>query len=138
MPANNDVISNALGIQPMNVEVEVVVEQVTEVAVPASNPATDDYQFARDNIRTLIEDGGVALDDMIDFAKQTQSPRAFEVVAVMIDRLVIANKELLSLSKKIKEIEAADGNKQPINNNLFVGSTADLQKMLAGLKDKDE
>ena len=71
---------------------------------------------------------------MIDFAKQAQHPRAFEVVGGLINNLVDANERLLDLNKKIKEIKKDEETKNPqtVNNNLFVGSTSELQKLLKG------
>ena len=135
MAANNDPISKFLGLTP-------IVPARQEVLPPeepkASTKASDDYDYARSNIRSIIEDGQQALGDMIDFASQTQHPRAYEVVAGMIEKLVHANKELLALSKQIKDIEGrspgASNGGDTINNNLFVGSTAELQKFLADQK----
>lgn len=129
--ANNENISKILGIavtQP---------EPKQEVLVPveqsSTSVASEDFDYARKNLKVIIEDGTQALGDMIEFAGQTQHPRAYEVVATMMEKLVNANKELLALSKQIKEIEGVE-NKQKgtVNNNLFVGSTAALQKLLKG------
>ena len=75
-------------------------------------------------------------------ASQSQHPRAFEVLAKLIDTNVAANEKLLQLQSKIREIDAADAplseKAQTINNNLFVGSTAELQKMIQHMSKKDE
>jgi hypothetical protein len=77
-----------------------------------------------------------ALEQLIDIADQSQHPRAYEVISTLINTIVSANKDLLDLSKKKKEIAASDKKEGPqtINNNLIL-TTADLQKMLAANKE---
>jgi hypothetical protein len=133
MKANNQNISNALGIA---YNITPVANSTTAVVLEDSvNKVDDDYEFARRNLYDIIERGQEALTDMIDFAKQAQHPRAYEVVGNLINNLVDANQKLLHLSKQVKDITAkipSDDDKKTINNNLFVGSTAELQKLLKG------
>jgi Terminase DNA packaging enzyme len=133
MKANNQNISNALGIA---YNITPVANNTTAVVLEDSvNKVDDDYEFARRNLYDIIERGQEALTDMIDFAKQAQHPRAYEVVGNLINNLVDANQKLLHLSKQVKDITAkipSDDDKKTINNNLFVGSTAELQKLLKG------
>ena len=72
------------------------------------------------------------MDDMLNVAQQMQHPRAYEVLATLIKTLSDTNKDLLDLHKKKRELEIGDDSQGPktINNNLFVGSTAELQKLL--------
>ena len=95
------------------------------------NLANDDYEYARNNLRGLIENGKFAMENIIFLAKEGESPRAYEVVGQLIKTLAETNKDLLDLAKKSKELRAED-KAQPtqVNNNLFVGSTAELQKLL--------
>ena len=96
----------------------------------------DDYEFARQNMYDIIEKGSSALEDIVDIAKQSESPRAFEVVTNLIKTLADANKDLMELAKKNKELkkdDQKDTGPQTVNNNLFVGSSAELLKMI---KDK--
>ena len=92
-----------------------------------------DFQYARENLYNLIERGQDGLEELIEIAKQSEHPRAFEVVGQMIDKLTTTNKELLNLHKTKKDIQVEKA-PQTVTNALFVGSTAELQKML---KDKD-
>ena len=92
-----------------------------------------DFQYARENLYNLIERGQDGLDELLEIAKQSEHPRAFEVVGQMIDKLTTTNKELLNLHKTKKDIKAEKGPTN-VTNALFVGSTAELQKML---KDKN-
>jgi len=102
--------------------------------------ARSDFSLARTNLMELIQSGTVSLERLTDIASQSQHPRAFEVVSTMINTLVNANKELLQLQTKIRELNALDGKgaggPQVINNNLFVGSTHELLKTLKNMNDK--
>ena len=90
----------------------------------------DDFEFSRSNLHNIIMKGNEALDGIMDVASMSQHPRSYEVIATIINSLTVANKELLELSKKRKEIENDEAGPRTINNNLFVGSTAELQKLL--------
>ena len=94
-----------------------------------------DFQYARENLYNLIERGQDGLEELIEIAKQSEHPRAFEVVGQMIDKLTTTNKELLYLHKTKKDIQTEKGGPTSVTNALFVGSTAELQKMLKGKKD---
>ena len=88
-----------------------------------------DFQYARENLYNLIERGQDGLEELIEIAKQSAPPRAFEVVGQMIDKLTTTNKELLNLHKTKKDI-TTESTPKTVSNNLFVGSTAELQKFL--------
>jgi len=121
-----------------NVESELIDDEKTEIIV-AEEKGTDvetDYQFARDNIHSVIGKGTEALDYLLEIAKQSDHPRAFEVVGQLTKTLVDANKDLLDIQKKVKDLTAEDKAPETVNNNLFVGSTKDVLKMLKG-KDGD-
>ena len=93
-----------------------------------------DYEYARDNLRGLIENGKVAMENIIFLAKEGESPRAYEVIGQLIKTLSDTNKDLIELSKKVKEAKGKDTQQQQpqnvTNNSLFVGSTAELQKLI--------
>ena len=94
----------------------------------------NDYKYARENLYGVIEKGTDALDNLIDLAKASEHPRAFEVVAQPTKTLVDANKDLLDIQKKVKDLKREDKkeNTKNVTNALFVGSTAELQKMISG------
>ena len=125
---NNDVIANSLGIPSMTIP-------------PPPNPVViqskekNDYEYARQNMYDIIEKGQSALEDIVDIARQSESPRAFEVVTNLIKTLADANKDLMDLAKKNKELTKPDASNEnkTVNNNLFVGSSSELLKMI---KDK--
>ena len=110
----------------------------TEKVKPLVNGQEDetDFQYARENLYNLIERGQDGLEELLEIAKQSQHPRAFEVVGQMIDKLENTNKELLNLHKTKKDIQA-EKTSGPTNvtNALFVGSTSELQKLLKGKTD---
>ena len=99
------------------------------------NDVVDDYEFSRDQQHTLIAKGNIALEELLSIAKEGEQPRAFEVATQLINSLSATTKELLILQKTKKEVEGT--NKPTKNeNNLFIGSTSELQKLLELKKKK--
>ena len=97
-----------------------------------------DFKYARDNFYNVIEKGSEALEDMLNVARASEHPRAYEVVSTIMKTLMDANKDLVDLAEKKKKAEKPEEEKQKItNNNLFVGSTADLQQLLKDMKTDD-
>ena len=114
--------------------------EVIEGSVPESSDYIDereedtqiDYEQSRKNFYELIEKGKKALDGAIDIASETDQPRAYEVVAQLLKNVTDTNRELIEHQKRMEDLKSNErklGNTN-INNALFVGSTADLQKML--------
>lgn len=119
-------ISGSLGLDPIDQS-----GRLTSVIPALKAEKNDDYEYARRNLYDVIEKGNNALEDIMDVAKQSESPRAYEVVTNLIKTMVDANKDLLQLAKTRKELEAREPEKaQVTNNNLFVGSSAELLKMI--------
>lgn len=94
----------------------------------------NDFEYARQTYHDILAKGSSALEDMMEVARATEHPRAFEVLSTMMKTLADVNGNLLDLHKKKKDIRKKEekaalpaGN---TTNNLFVGSTTDLQKML--------
>ena len=106
-----------------------------------TNDAEEDYNIARDNLKKLLDKSDEALDHMMQVAAEAEHPRAFEVLAGMFKTSADMTTQLIDLQKKRHELDKL--NNEPTetsgvtNNNLFVGSTAELQKMLAK-KDEDD
>ena len=97
-----------------------------------------DFQYTRENLYNVIERGQDAMEGLLQVAQETEHPRAYEVVGQLMDKLTNANKELINLHKQIKDINNDDKVKtQNVTNALFVGSTAELQKLLKA-KHKEE
>lgn len=147
---NDDIIANALGLRPLEEakqeDLPIVAEEQEEQLPAVSNVEADenirDIEQARKNIQDIIEQGGDSLSEMIDLAKQSESPRAFEVAANLMKTLLDANKDFVEMSiKKKYAIEEKNAPKEAVqtnvtNNNLIV-STADLLKMIKGDKDDE-
>ena len=128
----NDVLEIADDI--IDIEIPEKKEIAPSVTVDTTD-LTSDYDFSRDQYHNLIEKGNDALEDLIVIAKEGESPRAFEVVTQLINSLSATTKELLVLQKTLKEVESS---KAPVKNenNLFVGSTKELQELLEMKKKK--
>jgi|TARA_R110000803_G_scaffold19377_7_gene50820 hypothetical protein len=108
--------------------------------VQAKNITTD-YEYSRETYYDLIEKGRESLELMIEVARESEHPRAFEVLSGMIKGISDVNDKLMDLNKKQKEITKEDAPSESssggtTNNNLFVGSTTDLQRMLLGASDE--
>ena len=100
--------------------------------IPKTDGKDDDidYNYARENYYNLIERNQDAVEEMLEIAKQSEHPRAFEVVGQLIKSGLDANKELMALHKTKKELSIEKGTQTLVNNAVFVGSTAELQKLL--------
>jgi len=91
----------------------------------------DDYDTSRDTYIELIEGGKESLELMIQVARESEHPRAFEVLSGMIKNIADVTDKLMDLNKKHKEVVKEDKpDKQITNNNVFLGSTTDLQRLL--------
>lgn len=132
MKSNFDAINESLEIEATEVSKEVVKKD------PIS-PKTDegesekDYSYTRGQLYNLIEKGQEAIDGILDIAQQSESPRAYEVAGQLIKNVADTTDKLLDLQQKMKKLNEEDpkGPKNITNNNtLFVGSTAELQKLL--------
>lgn len=97
-----------------------------------------DYEYSRETYYDLIEKGRESLELMIEVARESEHPRAFEVLSNMIKGIADVNGSLIDLNKKYKELQKSDSPKESntTNNNLFVGSTTELQRMLLGKDEK--
>lgn len=91
----------------------------------------DDYYYARENLKSIIDNAQQSIDDLSSIASTSESPRAYEVLSTLMKTIVEANKDLLELQRKVKQIKE-DNSSQPQNvtNALFVGSTSELQKLI--------
>jgi hypothetical protein len=130
-----DPIGKALGLTPLEKENETISNMLAQAH---NDSAKQDFEIARANIHNIIENGSESMVKLAQIADSSQHPRAFEVLAKLMDTMLTANEKLLVLQTKIREIDAADtpmnDKAKTINNNLFVGSTAELQKVLKDMK----
>ena len=112
---------------------EIKPESTTRIKPKVDSDGKDDdidYNYARENYYNLIERNQDAVEEMLEIAKQSEHPRAFEVVGQLIKSGLDANKELMALHKTKKELSIEKGPTQVTNQAVFVGSTAELQKLL--------
>ena len=132
---NNDPIGKALNLTPIDHTSKIVNDMIANAH---DDSAKEDFERARANIHNMIENGQEAMVKLAQIADSSQHPRAFEVLAKLMDTMLTANEKLLDLQFKIREIDTADSpmneKAKTINNNLFVGSTAELQKVLKDMK----
>jgi len=91
-----------------------------------------DYEYTRNNLKAIIEKGSEALDGILELAKESEHPRAYEVVGQIIKNVADVNRQLIDLQKDIKGLKKADSGPKNVTNALFIGSTHDLQKLLKG------
>lgn len=119
--------------------VDTAIEKVEPTPVEKkknSDDITKDYEYTRGNLYSLIEKGQEAINGILELAQESEMPRAYEVAGQLIKNVADATDKLLDLQKKLKDVEEESTTKGPstVNNALFVGSTADLAKLL---KSKD-
>lgn len=89
-----------------------------------------DYTFVQENLKNLIGNGNVALESALKVATESDSPRAFEVVAILLKTMADLNNNVLDVHKKAKDTTGTKVEVKQTNNSVFVGSTKDLQNLL--------
>ncbi len=129
-------ISDALGVEYIPIVEEKEIKEVK--AVPATQEQADsDYALVRKNLKNIISQSEAAIEGILDVASESESPRAYEVVAQLIHSSLDANGKLMDLHKKMKDLNKEEGGSGPksiTNNSIYVGSTAELQKFLSERK----
>ena len=113
------------------VEVETSLRKVEEKKF-SSDDIKKDYEYTRGNLYSLIEKGQEAINGILELAQETEQARAYEVAGQLIKSVADATDKLMELQKKLKDVEEEKQIKGPstVNNALFVGSTAELAKLL--------
>ena len=120
-----------------NITPEVVPEEPKPVVREKPDRLTKDdiskdYDYTRGNLYSIIEKGQEAIDGILELAQESEQPRAYEVAGQLIKSVSDATDKLMDLQKKLKDVNEEDTRKSPTNvtNALFVGSTAELAKMI--------
>jgi len=128
MDATVDVPADNVGITP-----EQKPDRLTKTDIDK------DYEYTRGNLYSIIEKGQEAINGILELAQESEMPRAYEVAGQLIKSVSDATDKLMDLQKKLKDVEEETQHKGPstVNNALFVGSTAELQKMLKAQLPKD-
>ena len=134
-------LDNAFNITPAEVEVDSieVKEPVGIQKPPTKDDITRDYEYTRGNLYSIIEKGQEAIDGILELAQESEMPRAYEVAGQLIKSVSDATDKLMDLQKKLKDVNEEQVSKGPntVNNALFVGSTAELGKLLKNGLPKD-
>lgn len=109
-------------------------EIIKHISDDISIDATKDYEYTRTNLYNLIDKASEAINDVLDLARESNHPRAYEVAGNFIKQTADMTDKLIDLQKKIKDLEKSDSKssaiKGNVTNNMFFGTTADLQQML--------
>ena len=136
----NEQISDALDIEfESNKIIPIKTKEIAKVEDPSVD-ISNDYVESRKNYYDLIEKGQEAIDGILDFAKESEHPRAYEVAAQLIKNVSEVNTQLIDLQKKMQDLR--DSKSIPnnvtnaIENAVFVGSTNELQKLIKGNKNE--
>ena len=123
----------------VDINAEIVESTKENTGLEKAEDTEKDYEYTRGNLYSLIEKGQEAINGILELAQETEQPRAYEVAGQLIKSVSDATDKLLDLQKKLKDVEEDKQVRGPstVNNALFVGSTADLAKMLKdGLKEE--
>ena len=137
-------LDDAFNITPTEVEVD-----QTEVKEPVGIQKPDrltkddiekDYEYTRGNLYSIIEKGQEAINGILELAQDSEMPRAYEVAGQLIKSVSDATDKLMDLQKKVKDVNEDSPQKGPstVNNALFVGSTAELAKLLKNGAPKED
>lgn len=133
----NEKLSEILDVEPINIEQPVVKSNEIIEITTTNNVVDTDSDYARTNIKSFIDAGAEAIKELAVVARDSQHPRAYEVMANMLKHLTDMNKDLLEIQKRkqdltgVKETGSKDVN---IDKAVFVGSTAELMKLLKSEK----
>ena len=141
MPVDDAKLDKTLNITPTEVSTTpeggcaTRKDQLTNVTKPDRLTKTDiekDYDYTRGNLYSIIEKGQEAINGILELAQESEMPRAYEVAGQLIKSVSDATDKLMDLQKKVKDVNKEEESKSPttVNNALFVGSTAELQKLL--------
>lgn len=139
MKTQSDILDDVLGITDV---VENATKDVTppkEIVVPETKlndeDINNDYKYQRENFYNLIERGQDAITGILDLARESETPRSYEVAGNLIKQVAEVNEKLVDLQMKMQKLKEVPSNApKNVTNALFVGSTAELQKMLKGDK----
>ena len=131
-----DRLDDTFNIAPTEIVVEETVVEESPVGIQKpdrlkKDDIEKDYEYTRGNLYSIIEKGQEAINGILELAQESDMPRAYEVAGQLIKSVSDATDKLMDLQKKLKDVEE-ETQKGPstVNNALFVGSTAELQKLL--------
>lgn len=129
-------LSKVFGIEQEQQEILPAVVDTEHSTIHTSDKIESDYDHARDNLRELLIKGKEALEVSLTVAKQSEHPRAFEVVGGLMKQLADINQQLMDVhqqKRKLEEPSKKENTRNTTNNAIFVGSTAELSKMISNM-----
>ena len=139
MTSTDDIINETLGIvNPVDKAFTESALTKSKITLPTSNEddIENDYKYQRENFYGLVERGQDAIDGILELAKEGEHPRAYEVAGNLIKQVAEVTEKLGDLQEKMRKLkEVPNSAPKNVTNALFVGSTAELQKMLKGKSD---
>ena len=128
----DDILNEVLGVSEPTPK-EVVVSKPVPRPSDELDDVDADYKYQRDNFYNLIEKGQNAIEGILNVAKESDHPRGYEVAGNLIKQVAEVTEKLGDLQEKMKKLkEVPNSAPKNVTNALFVGSTAELQKMLKG------
>ena len=127
-------LDKTFNITPDVVEEETSIVEREKPARLTQDDITKDYEYTRGNLYSIIEKGQEAINGILELAQESEMPRAYEVAGQLIKSVSDATDKLMDLQKKLKDVNAEEksGPTHVTNNAMFVGSTADLAKLIKG------
>ena len=132
----DDILNEVLGVSEPKPK-EVVVSEPIPRPSDELDDVDADYKYQRDNFHNLIEKGQDAIQGILNVAKESDHPRGYEVAGNLIKQVAEVTEKLGGLQEKMKKLkEVPNSAPKNVTNALFVGSTAELQKMLKGKNDE--
>ena len=140
MTSKFDSLNNEFNFDGDIVQYKIVDEKIQKIE-KTSDDIKKDYDYTRGNLYSIIEKGQEAINGILELAQESEMPRAYEVAGQLIKNVADATDKLMDLQKKLKDVEEEKQSRGPstVNNALFVGSTAELAKMLKqGVKEENK
>ena len=128
----DDALSEVFNVEPIPKEEFELVVSKPPINITSAEKIDDDYDKARSNLHDLLIKGQESLNSAIEVAKQSEHPRAFEVVGNLMKQLADINQQLMDIHQQKRKLEepGKEASKTVTNNSIFVGSTAELNKMI--------
>jgi hypothetical protein len=133
-----DTLNDEFNVTGDIVQPEVISKKIERIK-ETSDDIKKDYDYTRGNLYSIIEKGQEAINGILELAQESEMPRAYEVAGQLIKNVADATDKLMDLQKKLKDVEEEKQTRGPSNvtNALFVGSTAELAKLLKSEREEN-
>ena len=135
---NFDSIEEALNVDTEVVENDKIEPRKNQLKKSDQNDSEKDYEYSRANLYSLVEKGQEAVNGILELAQESDSARAYEVAATTIKAVADTTDKLIDLQQKMKDLEQDPNKPTNVTNALFVGSTAELSKLIKKQKEDDK